>query len=279
MEYEQHPYGEFCIAMKPDKYNDLVASIRKSGLREPIILFEGKILDGWHRYKACKATDVVPKFKEYTGDNPIEYVIDLNSVRRHLTKSQDAALALMTRKRIKAVQPDHSLAVESDSDLANRKGFTTRTLRHAKVAQRKGNLQEVIDDKVSVFPPKPKKEKVKVEEPEDVPIAPPAKVKVPVASIKNENYAITVLNEELMAENEVLKTKIHEQEEEIKALVISSEEAEGRVSGYQLKLKDCQKDMDDLEAVHDKIDAFACNSDLKSIQTLLGIDTTVYPSS
>tara|TARA_Y100000310_G_scaffold2404_1_gene3118 strand:- start:792 stop:1892 length:1101 start_codon:yes stop_codon:yes gene_type:complete len=72
---------------------DLGDSIEVSGLRHPIMLFEGKILDGRNRYLACIDRGTEPKFEEWRGtaSEAITFVWDENSVRRQLTSSQKAA--------------------------------------------------------------------------------------------------------------------------------------------------------------------------------------------
>jgi hypothetical protein len=65
-----------------------VADVHEHGLREPIVLFEDKILDGRNRYRACTAADIQPNFENYTGDDPVAYAVSLNLRRRHLNESQ-----------------------------------------------------------------------------------------------------------------------------------------------------------------------------------------------
>jgi hypothetical protein len=74
---------------------ELAESIRVNGLREPIVLYEGIIIDGRNRYAACGLADVEPTFVEYDGapDDIVDWIIDKNIHRRHLTTSQRAMVA------------------------------------------------------------------------------------------------------------------------------------------------------------------------------------------
>ena len=64
--------------------------MEQHGVREPVVLFEGKILDGRNRYRASRDADVECAFVTYDGDDPVGYVVSLNLRRRHLTHSQRA---------------------------------------------------------------------------------------------------------------------------------------------------------------------------------------------
>ena len=74
-------------------FEALTEDIREHGLREDIWLYEGKILDGTHRHKACLAVGVEPRFRHYEGDSPLAFVIGVNLHRRHLTMTQRAMVA------------------------------------------------------------------------------------------------------------------------------------------------------------------------------------------
>ncbi len=70
----------------------------ENGLREKIWMLEGKILDGRNRFEACQKMGVQPEYREYTGNNPIGFVVSMNIHRRHLDKSQLAVIALDIEK-------------------------------------------------------------------------------------------------------------------------------------------------------------------------------------
>jgi hypothetical protein len=75
------------------EFDELCRDISANGLLEPIWTYQGKILDGRNRYRACVQVGVNPKYREYTGDNPLNFVISLNLKRRHLNESQRAVIA------------------------------------------------------------------------------------------------------------------------------------------------------------------------------------------
>jgi ParB-like chromosome segregation protein Spo0J len=93
---EIHPLALAFPAYGKEDFEKLINDIRNYGLRQPITLFEGKVLDGRNRVeamkKAGKATIPAVPF-EGTFDEARAYVVSLNMVRRHLTTSQRAAIA------------------------------------------------------------------------------------------------------------------------------------------------------------------------------------------
>ena len=82
-------------AMSEDDFGKLKADIEKHGLLCPIETLSGQVIDGRHRLKACTQLGIEPVFVEANpnGQTPAEYVWSLNAERRHLTKSQRAAVA------------------------------------------------------------------------------------------------------------------------------------------------------------------------------------------
>jgi ParB-like chromosome segregation protein Spo0J len=92
-EYEFHPLSCLFPLMTDAELEELAENIKVNGLNLPIILYQGKILDGRNRYLACQKAGVEPDFWEYEGDTPVQFVLSLNLKRRHLTIPQRAAIA------------------------------------------------------------------------------------------------------------------------------------------------------------------------------------------
>jgi hypothetical protein len=88
-----HPLAELFPLLEGEEFEALVNDIKSNGLHQPIVLFEGRILDGRNRYRACKRARIEPIFKSYKGKAPLEFVISLNLKRRHLNESQRAFVA------------------------------------------------------------------------------------------------------------------------------------------------------------------------------------------
>jgi ParB-like chromosome segregation protein Spo0J len=101
---EFHPAAALFPLMDVDgaEFGELVADIREHGLVQPIVLHEGKILDGRNRHRACQHAGVEPRFEEWSGESPTAYVLSLNLHRRHLTEDQKAAVVQEARARLEA---------------------------------------------------------------------------------------------------------------------------------------------------------------------------------
>jgi ParB-like chromosome segregation protein Spo0J len=112
MNLESHPYSQIFPLILDDEYQDLVNDIKENGLKEPIVLFQGQILDGRNRYHACEKVrinldvDNPRHFRTFEGDDEAakKFVWSSNYVRRYLTIDQKKELAA-TRLR---EHPDRS---------------------------------------------------------------------------------------------------------------------------------------------------------------------------
>jgi hypothetical protein len=92
-EYEFHPIANVFPLMVGDEFKRFKKDIKTNKLREQIVIYEGKILDGRNRYNACKELGLPFDIKLYTGTDPVAFVVSANVHRRHLNESQRAAVA------------------------------------------------------------------------------------------------------------------------------------------------------------------------------------------
>lgn len=94
MKYEQHPIGAFYPPLTTEEIQKLRAQVRTNHhTMSPAILYEGKILDGWHYYNACLEEEIEPKLAEPRINDPREFVVRRHEGRRHLTTGQRAVIA------------------------------------------------------------------------------------------------------------------------------------------------------------------------------------------
>ena len=94
---------EIIPELEPEKFEALKASIKEKGLYKPIdIMKDGTIIDGHHRYKACKelkitpATSVMENIK--TIEEALDYSFEINFRRRQLNPFRQAEWAIKVEK-------------------------------------------------------------------------------------------------------------------------------------------------------------------------------------
>ena len=92
---EQHPLGSLVPEMSKAEKGELRKSMKAHGFlpAHPIVIHEGKVLDGWHRYQEASKQGIDIVTKDYRGDDPAGYVLATNIQRRHLTDDQKAMVA------------------------------------------------------------------------------------------------------------------------------------------------------------------------------------------
>ena len=88
--YEIHPIAALFPPAKEEELERLADDIQAYGLHEPITLFEGKILDGRARAKACQMRGVPIDIHHFTGSEvrAIAYARSKNLIRRQVTPEQ-----------------------------------------------------------------------------------------------------------------------------------------------------------------------------------------------
>jgi hypothetical protein len=92
-----HPAANIFPLIEGEEFAALVEDIRTKGLLNPIVLYEGLLLDGRNRLRACVEAGVAPRWTTWQrtdGVGPVAWVISQNKERRHLTSSQWAACGI-----------------------------------------------------------------------------------------------------------------------------------------------------------------------------------------
>ena len=92
---EPHPLADLFPLFGEDDLAALSQDIFAHGLKHPIVLYDGKVLDGRNRLAACEKVGVAPRFETFTGDDEeaLDHVLSLNMRRRDMTLSQRAMIA------------------------------------------------------------------------------------------------------------------------------------------------------------------------------------------
>lgn len=134
-----HEYADIFPWIEGPAFKDLVDDVRRNGVLEPIVFLDGAILDGRNRYMAAREAGVEYPRVEYTGSDPLGFVISQNLKRRHLTESQRgmvaAKLAKLPAHRPSDKSPNLGTSV---ADAAKSLNVGRGTVENAKVVQRDG---------------------------------------------------------------------------------------------------------------------------------------------
>ena len=177
--FARHDLSEYWGDIPEDQFAEMTAAYMTDPQPLTITLFEGQVLDGWHRYMMSLAANVKPVFEVYGGDDPAGYVIKMNNNRRHQTPSQRAGIVVRIRGWVgRGQQPENVAApalVVPDSpidntappahpvepmptpvvartaeQMASEAGVSVSTIENAKTAERAGLGDQVISGELSV---------------------------------------------------------------------------------------------------------------------------------
>lgn len=149
MAYKQHPLSAAYPAMQANEYRALLDSITEIGVQSPITLYEGQIIDGWHRYRAATDLGMECPTVELGDVDPRDFAKS-QGARRNITASQNALAitAIYAWRPIgKPVSSNSAVTAElpkTTKQLAAIAGVGTRTIEQAK-AVHAGGVQAVQD--------------------------------------------------------------------------------------------------------------------------------------
>ena len=150
---EFHPLSNLFPLMHGEAFEALKRDISANGLREPITTFEGQVLDGRNRWRACAELGLPPSCVEWAerseDDSPSAFALSMNVDRRHLDESQRAMIAdrLAT---LPPWRPGQSASKEalSQEEAADRLSVARASVQRARVVREKGipALAEAVEN-------------------------------------------------------------------------------------------------------------------------------------
>jgi hypothetical protein len=188
--YPVHPFAEIFPLHDGQPLWDLRDDIAANGLHDPIVLYNGQVLDGRRRQACCIARGVTPHYTQFNGDDEaaLKYVVSKNLKRRHLGEAERAMVAAkvanLTRGRPLIIPPIGGI-INGQSESANSRdkpatrekaarmlNVSPRSVDRAKVVTENGTpaLQDAVKDgtvslhdaaKVAAEPPEVQDEAVK----------------------------------------------------------------------------------------------------------------------
>lgn len=264
MMLKQHPLSAAFPSMSDEDFATLKADIAAHGQREPIIVHEGMVLDGWHRYRACADLGIKPQ--QFTFDasaDPVAFVLSNNLHRRHLTPSQRAAAIVACadygshggNRKVQGATLPLDPAKPKVDDLAKAAQVAPRLIKDAAVAKKAGLLDEVKDGTISASAAadmargkEPKKPKRTLNLPEEQPAADDQLIEAQhtISELAQENDELRdKLAVESLMDSEEAKTQTLETIQELRdrVRVLEAENAALKVSRdtYQREASEAKK--------------------------------------
>lgn len=150
--FQVHPLALAIPPMTEAERETLRESITRDGVKVPIVLFQGKVLDGRHRFYFASALKKSVRVEEFKGteDEARRHVAILNLHRRHLTGGQKlaASVALFgeeARKETKeALEKGRILGNQSRSPSRTKMSETGKPPLTAAELQKGGRWEEIV---------------------------------------------------------------------------------------------------------------------------------------
>jgi len=118
MTYQIHPAATLMPALSDDEYHQLCDDIGRHGVRRPIAIWRGLLLDGRHRVRACKELGITaPEVHLADELDPFAYVLSVH-IQRALTTSQRAIIAADSVRMQRAEGGEHLPTVAQSAEAA-----------------------------------------------------------------------------------------------------------------------------------------------------------------
>lgn len=148
-------YEQLVPPLTPIEYNNLKQSIKENnGNIIPIVVNkEGIIIDGQHRFKACKELGITPKieakeFADYLEEK--EFMININRNRRHLNQFQISELGYKLEEIEKQKARNRQLKAlkNGDNNSYSISSLASNDANEKKEKEEKGKVSKIIANKI-----------------------------------------------------------------------------------------------------------------------------------
>lgn len=131
----QHPLSAAFPAMSDEDFQALKDSIEDVGVQTPVVIFEGAVIDGWHRWTAAQQLGVHCPTVDLGDVDPVAFVRAANKARRHLNKSQFALIEVELANWAPVGKPANcapGAQLQTAEDMAKSAGVSVRSIVQAK---------------------------------------------------------------------------------------------------------------------------------------------------
>lgn len=260
---EDHPIAQIFPMMSGEEKAELAKSIKEHGQREPIVLLDGKILDGRNRWEACLSVGVEPKFRFYDyrkdGQSPTDYVLDTNLTRRQLTTSQRAAIAAEAMPFLKAEAKERQ-RISGQTHVGNIKPPAANEFDQSTAAdpaeesqERKRGGTSIAAKPAAKAPAAPAKPAIASAQTE---ASPPTEIVKPAAPEESAGRAADIAADRAGVSSTLVKQALRIQAENPAGLV-AIKSGESTVSAEVAKLSEERRKAQELADAHQRIENIA----------------------
>lgn len=178
-----HEIANIFPLMDDESFEALVKDIDENGLTDPVVMLDGKILDGRNRWLACQSLGIAHREVKFDQlklgtEDPHAFVWSRNVQRRHLNAGQIA----MAAEKLETLKHGGDRTGETSGEVLNRKkiakqtGASAASIDKAKRVRRqgkpelaqaveKGDLSLNAADKIARLPEEEQDEVLKADNP------------------------------------------------------------------------------------------------------------------
>jgi ParB-like chromosome segregation protein Spo0J len=145
--YPVHPAAELFPMMSEIEFQEMKEDIRLHGQNDDVLIWNGTLLDGRNRLRACTELGIEPGWAELPKSiDPVTWVFSHNYHRRHMTTSQRAMvaekLATLLRGDVQSQKSDSSIEL-SQEDAAKKLNVSVASVKRARRVRKKASKKVV----------------------------------------------------------------------------------------------------------------------------------------